>query len=75
MKLDTITNKSLLLIIGTHTICCVVPVLMFLIGVTTTFQFTNFIHEYKWYVYGLNLLLIGFGFYSNYLHKSKDKSC
>lgn len=52
-----------------HSLCCVLPIICFFIGLTTAGQYLSIVHEYEIYLVAINLIAIGVGYYMYYLHK------
>jgi hypothetical protein len=57
-----------------HSLCCVLPVVCFLIGLTSVGEYFNIFHQYEWLFITLNLISIGVGFFLFEFHKRKS-SC
>jgi uncharacterized membrane protein len=72
MDLTTKVKKPLFRIILVslimHSLCCVMPVICFLIGLTTVGHFMEIFHEFEWIFIILNVVAIAAGFYMYYLH-------
>ena len=52
-----------------HSVCCILPVIFFTIGLTSAGQYLEFMHGYENVMILVNLSAITFGYYMFYLHK------
>lgn len=57
-----------------HSLCCVMPVICFVIGLTSMGHYLEFMHEYEGLLIVLNLVSIAVGYYMYYLYKKSSCS-
>ncbi len=57
-----------------HSLCCIMPIICFMIGLTSIGQHVEVIHQYEGLLIILNVLSIVFGYYMYYLHRQSKCS-